>query len=110
MTSDTPTASAKDGGPMTSAKETCVGCATKEREGADIAPYWAHYAMTQALRKLPCQSPTTFEKADGTKWTEDCRSHGSLCITEYCATCYARVWWASQQSHKSQSKRTRSNP
>lgn len=58
-----------------------------EQQGAEIAPYWAHHMMAMALRKEACP-----------RGADTCRT-SSLCITEYCAGCYARVWWESQHKH-----------
>ena len=59
-----------------------------EKQGAEIAPYWAHHMMARACKSTPC-----------TRGSDTCRS-SSLCITEYCVGCYARVWWDSQSGHK----------
>jgi len=68
-----------------------------EQQGAEIAPYWAHHMMASVLRKWDCSS--------GEDPHHDTCRGSSLCITEYCHSCYAKVWWESQQSHKAQRNR-----
>lgn len=63
-----------------------------EKQGAEIAPYWAHHMMARVLAKGACDLITS-------KNPDNCRG-SSLCITEYCPHCYAKVWWESQHKHK----------
>jgi len=65
-----------------------------EQQGAEIAPYWAHHMMAGVLRKWDCSRGED-------PCRDTCRS-SSLCITEYCHSCYAKVWWESQNTHKAQ--------
>ena len=70
-----------------------------ETQGSDIAPYWAHHMMANVLRKWDCSRN---EDPPG----DTCRG-SSLCLTEYCHSCYAKVWWESQHQHKAQKARGR---
>lgn len=62
----------------------CDLAARKLAEESTRYPTWAFSMMVDSLVGLPCQNATPYHP--------DHVCGGSDCITEYCATCFARKW------------------